>query len=205
MFPNSVVFCVLLPETIPVILLSRCNVMPQGLLPLFIFEPRYRKMLSHALNNDRFFCVGMHRDDVPEECDDAFHPCSTAGFVRACVHHADGTSCLMLQGVQRIRLTGWVQRQPFRIARIEPVNTVNSAPEQVPELRAAVLNRALAMIAGPDNRALGEKMCGIKDAEILADFIAANFIQDAALRHPLLGMADLNERLGYLLEMLVPV
>ena len=46
-----------LPDSIPVITLAQCNLLPHGLLPLFIFEPRYRNMLAHALNHDRCFCV----------------------------------------------------------------------------------------------------------------------------------------------------
>ena len=37
---------------------------------------------------------------------------STAGLIRSCVTQADGTSHLMLMGLQRIKLTGWVQEKP---------------------------------------------------------------------------------------------
>jgi hypothetical protein len=40
----------------------------------------------------------------------------------------------------------------------------------------------------------------IEDPEVLADFVAANFLGDASLRQPLLGMSVLDERLRYLLE-----
>jgi Lon protease-like protein len=32
---------------------------PHALLPLYIFEPRYRKMLEHALQRHRMFCVTL--------------------------------------------------------------------------------------------------------------------------------------------------
>ena len=46
-----------LPSSIPVILLGECNVFPHALLPLNIFEPRYRAMLATALQADRMIAV----------------------------------------------------------------------------------------------------------------------------------------------------
>ncbi len=179
--------------------LPRCSLLPHGLLPLFIFEPRYRQMLSHALNHDRIFCVGMkHELEEEDDSDGGIHGHSTAALVRACVHHDDGTSHLILQGVQRVRFTGWSQRQPFRIAHIEPVATVISAPDEVPELRADLLNRMANVISGPDAGVLKAKMHGIEDTEILADFVAGNFLQDPHHRQHTLTLCDLNERLRFL-------
>jgi len=33
----------------------------QALLPLYIFEPRYRKMLADALHSDRMFAIAMQK------------------------------------------------------------------------------------------------------------------------------------------------
>jgi hypothetical protein len=40
-----------LPEQLPVMPLSGAVLFPHALLPLYIFEPRYRKMLEHALES----------------------------------------------------------------------------------------------------------------------------------------------------------
>jgi ATP-dependent Lon protease len=45
-------------------------------------------------------------------------PVITVGLIRASKKREDGTSHVMLYGVQRIRITGWVQETPFRIATI---------------------------------------------------------------------------------------
>ena len=37
-----------IPDRAGVMILGECNLFPQALLPLFIFEPRYRTMLAEA-------------------------------------------------------------------------------------------------------------------------------------------------------------
>ena len=50
---------VTLPEQLPVMPLPGAVLFPHALLPLYIFEPRYRKMLEHALRKHRMFCVTL--------------------------------------------------------------------------------------------------------------------------------------------------
>ena len=52
-----------LPQKCGVMLLPDCTLFPQGGLPLFIFEERYRLMLNEALAEDCIFAVGRVRDD----------------------------------------------------------------------------------------------------------------------------------------------
>ena len=54
-----------LPASIPVFPLSGVLLLPRGMLPLNIFEPRYRNMMSDALANDRI--IGMVQPVDPEE------------------------------------------------------------------------------------------------------------------------------------------
>ena len=193
-----------IPPTIPVMLLSGCCLMPHGMLPLFIFEPRYREMLRHAIKSERIFCVAARKPFAEGEDDNVIEEFTTAGMIRACVHHDDGTSHLMLQGIQRIRLTGWVQREPFRIANIEPVLTTVSAPAELTQLRAALLERACSLLTGPRAMENAAKTASIQCNEVLADFVASNFISDPVQRQTLLGLADLNERLRCLSDLLAP-
>lgn len=189
---------VVLPETLPVMLLSRCNLMPHGMLPLFIFEPRYRELLQHVLRMDRMFCVGFLSGE--EESDEGIDSFSTAGLVRACIGHEDGTAHLVLQGVKRVRLKSWKQREPFRLAEVVPLQTSVKDEGEVVELSALLMERAAEVLRRGGAAEMAERVGSIEDPEVLADFVAANFLGDASLRQPLLGMSVLDERLRYLLE-----
>src|SRR5437660_9967279 len=115
---------VILPKQLPVMPLPGAVLFPHALLPLYIFEPRYRQMLQHALEQHRIFCVTLIKPSCPEwhAPEDFFHV-ATAGLIRACVGGDDGTAKLMLQGLQRVRLAGFEQEAPFLIARSDIVDS----------------------------------------------------------------------------------
>ena len=50
-----------LPDAVPVMTLPSATLFPQALLPLYIFEPRYRQMLADMLKSDRMFSVAMQK------------------------------------------------------------------------------------------------------------------------------------------------
>lgn len=202
-----------LPPTLPVIVLGECTLFPHCLLPLYIFEARYRAMVQHALERDRMFCIGTTRSgesgsnvgpgQTASEADAAIHDISTAGLIRACVGQPDGTSHLILQGLQRIRLTGWQQRSPFRIATIEPISDEipempSPGPSDDPEILAADL---LDLVArdGPLSSTLAEQLLEMQNPSATADVIAYNLVRHPRLKQEILEIPHLVTRLRLLL------
>src|SRR6185503_18359482 len=100
--------------------LPNATLFPQALLPLYIFEPRYRQMLSDALHNSRVFAVAMRRPGSSRETP---LPVAGVGLIRVSVRHKDGTSHLILQGLARVELEEVVQVKPYRVARVRPLAT----------------------------------------------------------------------------------
>src|SRR5919201_6577507 len=115
---------VTLPRQLPVMPLPGAVLFPHALLPLHIFERRYRRMLDYALHHHRMFCVALIKPSCPEwrAPEDFFH-LATVGLIRACVGRGDGTSNLILQGLQRVRFASFEQETPFPIARIDAVES----------------------------------------------------------------------------------
>jgi len=107
-----------LPSAVPVMTLPSATLFPQALLPLYIFEPRYRRMLADMLRTDRMFSVAMQKPGNQRET-----PCRVAGLglIRVSVGHGDGTSHLILQGLTRVQLVETVQTRPYRVAQIRPL------------------------------------------------------------------------------------
>ncbi|MEO8428663.1 MAG: LON peptidase substrate-binding domain-containing protein [Verrucomicrobiota bacterium] len=111
-----------LPREVPVMTLPNVILFPQAMLPLYIFEPRYRQMLGDALASHRMLSVAMQKPGRVRES-----PSSVAGLglIRASVANQNGTSNLILQGIARVELTGVVQTKPYRI------HTIRSLPSKV--------------------------------------------------------------------------
>jgi len=100
--------------------LPNATLFPQALLPLYIFEPRYRQMLADALHSNRMFSVAMQK---PGNTRETPSPVAGLGLIRVSVGHRDGTSHLVLQGLTRVELQETVRYKPYRVQRIRPLKT----------------------------------------------------------------------------------
>jgi Lon protease-like protein len=208
-----------LPPDVPVMTLSNVILFPQAMLPLHIFEPRYRQMLQDVLANDRCFAVAMRRPDRRRET-----PAQVAGLglVRACVTRRDGTSNLILQGVARISLGRAIQYRPYRRHAVLPLLPTGDASVAVQALTLRVLELVqerlktglqLAIKAVGEepggtpftieafNQAL-QHLAKLEDSEQLADLVSATLLRDARQRQLILETPGLEDRLRHLVHFL---
>src|SRR5436309_6028840 len=195
----------ILPQQLPVMPLPGTVLFPHALLPLYIFEPRYRQMLQHALQQHRIFCVTLIKPSCPEwhAPEDFFHV-ATAGLIRACVGRNDGTSNLILQGLQRVRFAGFEQEMPFPIARIDIIESRDATTVETEALGAKVLE--LYANLKHNRRQLPAKvdqyLAELRDLEMLADLMASTFVNDPLRRQRVLEEHSLNQRLRFLITYL---
>jgi Lon protease-like protein len=196
---------VTLPEQLPVMPLLGTVLFPHALLPLYIFEPRYRKMLDYALQHHRMFCVTLIKPSCPDwdASEDFFHR-ATAGLIRACVGRSDGTSNLILQGLQRVRFISFEQEKPFPIATIDAVEGRDPTTVETEALGAKVVE--LYGSLKHDRRQLPAKLdrylSELRDLEMLADLMGSTFVNDPLRRQHLLEERSLNQRLRFLIRYL---
>jgi len=194
-----------LPEQLPVMPLPGAVLFPHALLPLYIFEPRYRKMLEYALRKHRMFCVTLIKPICPDwrAPEDFFH-LATAGLIRACVERSDGTSNLVLQGLQRVRFSSFEREKPFPVASIETVESRDPPTVETEALGAKVIE--LYGSLKHDHRQLPAKLdrylSELRDLEMLADLMASTFVNDPLRRQRLLEERSLNQRLRFLIRYL---
>jgi Lon protease-like protein len=196
---------IILPEQVPVMPLPGALLFPHALLPLYIFEPRYRQMLKHALGHHRMFCVTLlkpHCADWQSPAD--FFHTAGVGLIRACVERSDGTSNLILQGLERVRFCSFEQDTPFPVARIDIVESRDATTVETEALGEKVLE--LYANVKSDGRQLPQKvdryLSQLHDPEMLADLIASTFIHDPLRRQRLLEESSLNQRLRLLIKYL---
>lgn len=111
-----------IPEEVPFMTLSDAVLFPQAIMPLFIFEPRYKKMLDDVLHADRFFAVATLDEQTQGTAnEETFHPVAGVGIIRACKQTQDGNSNLILQGIARVKLESITKESPYRVASISPI------------------------------------------------------------------------------------
>lgn len=190
-----------LPEEVAVMTLPGVAFFPQALLPLHIFEPRYREMLRDSLDTHRLFAVaGL---DVRRMAS-AFEPpyrVATVGIVRACQGRDDGTSNLLLQGITRVKVEDIVAEKPYRRIRVSALASDPGASEEENARLRAQLSRLLSTrlrLGGGGPADLTKFLRTIEDPDTFADLAAFNLCDDARLKQRVLETLSVRERLALL-------
>lgn len=200
--------------------LPNATLFPQALLPLYIFEPRYRRMLAEALEADRMFSVAMQKPGSTRES-----PVAVAGLglIRVSVGHRDGTSHLILQGMTRVELESVVRYKPYRIHRIRPLRTppcdsvkADALVAKVRELLEQRIRMGLPFpfpVMSPDKqekntssfsaKEILKYLESISDPEQTADLVSCAVLPGASQRQRILETVDVEERLRHLIQFLL--
>lgn len=194
-----------LPERCGVMLLPDCSLFPHGGLPLYIFEPRYRKMLEDALEGDCFFAVGRLLSADPGDPADRVAEVGTIGLVRVSRESEDGTSQLLLHGVMRVRFTAWHDDHDYPYASIEPVISVfapeNRAIAAMKTLRGAV-EGAIRSLPAEVQAGLLALVDQAPDPGVMTDIVSQQYIHEPDLRQQLLEMESIGARIPLICEFL---
>jgi ATP-dependent Lon protease len=211
-----------LPREVPVMTLPNATLFPQALLPLYIFEPRYRQMLADALHSHRMFSVAMQR---PGNTRETPSPVAGLGLIRVSVGHRDGTSHLILQGLARVELAEAVRYRPYRIQRISPLrtppcdaDTVKTLAAKVRELLKERTRLGLKFpfpVMSPDKqedrpgppafsaREILRYLDSISDPEQVADLVSCAVLPGGAERQAILETVAVEARLQRLIDFLL--
>jgi Lon protease-like protein len=207
----------ILPRELGVMTLSGATLFPNALLPLYIFEPRYRRMLADALASHRLFCVAMQKPTCTRETPELV---AGLGLIRVSVQHSDGTSHLVLQGMTRVELGPASRYRPYRIQQISelksdpsPTPEVDALAGRVRELFAERLDLGLPPLfpAAPQNinsqpllpsaavaREMLRCVADLRNPEHVADMIASAMLPCARERQTILAAVEIRERLRLL-------
>src|SRR5688572_30512693 len=98
----------MLPSTIPIFPLPNVVLFPNVFLPLHIFEPRYRQMVSDALAGERLIGMVLLQPGYEEnyERSPAVYDVGCAGLITHVERLSDGRFNIVLRGLERFRIIG---------------------------------------------------------------------------------------------------
>ena len=187
-----------IPSTLPVMVLQDTVFFPQSILPLYIFEGRYRQMLRDVLEGNRLFAVVCDGSAGSGDLEgEALRRVGTVGMVRASHENADGSSNLVLQGLCRVRFEGVVSEQPYRQVRLAPLRT--EAPDDVAVLRqlkseVATLHAQEPLLANDVPEEFLEFLQTIDDLDVYLDLTAYSACPSPEVKQRLLETLDLETR-----------
>lgn len=112
-------------RTIPLFPLPGVVLFPGTLLPLHVFEPRYRALVAHALESDRVIGMAMISASEPELVPGLPAIRDFGGAGRIVEHEVleDGRYNIILEGTFRFRIVREEPTRPYRTATVEEAPT----------------------------------------------------------------------------------
>ncbi|HET7453751.1 MAG TPA: LON peptidase substrate-binding domain-containing protein, partial [Thermoanaerobaculia bacterium] len=140
---------------------------PGTLLPLHVFEPRYRALVADALGGERMIGMAMIDPAAPYADPPRLLPLGGAGRIVEEERLEDGRYNIVLEGAWRFRIRGEVPFSPYRIATVEPVPSGEfaDASAEVAAVRMArslfaELQPAMELPPLPDEAMSAERLSG---------------------------------------------
>ena len=191
---------------LPLFPLGNVLLLPETVLPLHIFEPRYQAMLSDALAGERLLGIQLLNPANPP--DDAGRPAVfEVGCAGEVVEHEpldDGRSNILLRGIFRYRISGERNTAgPYRVAEVvplpmHPLPTVPDGPTRV-ELRQ-LLAKSVEHLADSVGRSFSRSLPSELSDEGFVNEALTRLGLDAEEGYRVLVMDRLEERYDWALQ-----
>jgi Lon protease-like protein len=198
-------------RALPLFPLPNAVLLPGGMMPLHVFEPRYVEMTRDCLAGSRSLAIALLRPGYERSYFDRppIHEVCGVGTILCSDELPDGRFHILLRGVARIRIEEELSSgQAYRTARASLMDgSQTSRPEALSEghrqLVAMCARLGFALEHG------GAELCELvnaqPDAGSCADVIAAALLTDPRRRQALLESLDAADRVDSAIELLARV
>jgi Lon protease-like protein len=188
------------PVYLPIFPLPDLTFFPHTLLPLHIFEGRYRAMITDCLARDRRLSVARLKPghETSYEGKPPVYPVAGAGSIVRCERLASGRFNVLLKGEQRVRILAEVPTDTlYRMAVAAPLPDVGEERPGVPPLARTIRERCLQIMEalGRGTSEMRESLEAVRSPAELGDQVASGVIPDVAVRQTLLEEVDVERRL----------
>lgn len=188
---------------LPLFPLDDVVLLPGALLPLHVFEPRYREMTRDALDGHQLVCMTrIASDDDPP----AVTPVAGVGKIIACRETDDGRYYVLLRGVARVHIDEELAPdKSYRRARVTVLDdnaTGRPLVVSATEGQLVSLCDRLSDAIGDDDGRLRELVREADSPGGRADLVCSALVSDPDERQRMLETLDPADRLDRMVELL---
>jgi ATP-dependent Lon protease len=186
---------------LPLFPLEDIVLFPHSLIPLHIFETRYRKMVRDVLGSNRLLAISLQleRESLEDGSSPRVASIASVGELVLAQELPDGRFNLVVRGRARIGIDEELSSdEPYRLVTAHEIpdegeHALADIDEADAALRALVTGLAESI---PDGGELLKHVAAAQDSPAaLANVIAASLIPDARARQGLLETTDVFDRL----------
>ena len=189
--------------SLPIFPLPDLTFFPHTMLPLHIFEARYRAMITDCLSRDRRLAVVGLRPGYEESYEGrpAVHDVMGVGRIVQWERMATGRFNLLLQGECRARIDRELPADTlYRMVAATPLDDIGVDAPGVEALASRVRSRAARILAtvGRSGVELQATLDALTDPGRLCDLVASTLIPGSSTRQALLEELHVERRLDRL-------
>ena len=193
----------MLPPAIPIFPLPNVVLFPNVFLPLHIFEPRYRQMVSDALDGDRIIGMVLLRPGWESDYEGrpSVYPIGCAGLITHAEPLADGRSNIVLRGLEKFRILEEDDGRVYRVAQVQTLME-NLSDQERAGIRAERRRLEALLVPQPEGRGSDPKVPPSMADEDLVNALAQYLELEPVEKQALLEREGLLARCRALIELL---
>jgi Lon protease-like protein len=193
------------PERLPIFPLPNVLLFPNMVLPLHIFEERYKRMVSDCLQGDRLLGLFLLQRGWDEEsATPTPYDVGGMGRITRAVRYPNGSMDILLSGLARVHVLRYVQHKPYLIAEVEmwPDEPDDS------EGMEALTRRMVGLFERYVIAKVGEEHELLKNLKLLASpidllhTIVTNMPLDVHQKQEILNLRPIDERVTMMITFL---
>jgi len=197
--------------SLPIFPLPNCVLLPGGLLPLHVFEPRYRELTRDCLAGHQLMGVARLRPgfETATHGRPPVFPSCGVGRIICSEELPDGRFALLLRGVARAEIARELPSEhAYRLVEARALDDASCDPSDAHHhhRRLITLCDRLAEVIDHGGSQLRDLVRGFESPGACADAVAAALIMDADERQELLEarnpMVRLQRTLGHVSHLL---
>jgi ATP-dependent Lon protease len=189
---------IIIPSELPILPLRGTVLYPDLILPIMVGRKKSVKLIDDAMDLDRIIgVITQKRSEIEDPKENDLYPVGVAALILRMIRELDGSQRVIVQGISRIRVKEYIQREPYYKARID---NIEEGLVQGVEIDALIMNlknlfQRAVELAPYLTAELGTMVTNIRSASILADLIASNLNISTPEKQAILETFDVRERL----------
>jgi len=184
---------------VPLFPLPNVVLFPRAVLPLHIFEDRYKTMTADVLAGNRMIAMALLRPGWEKDYYQApaIEPVVCVGEILSWEQLPDGKYNFLLQGRTRARVISESKWKAYRVGELSPLEEAQAFHRLQEELR--LTQEEVARKVGRDRTTITNTLRLIP-TEAIADLAAFNLLEDIPMKQELLEDIDIPHRIGRIVQ-----
>jgi len=190
----------------PVLSLRDVVVYPHMVIPLFVGRDRSVRALEECMNVDkRILLITQKNPEVESPAPDDLFGCGTMATILQMLRLPDGTTKVLVEGVERVRVLELDDSQDYLAARWQPLDAAEEDDPRALEVTTRSLVGLFEQYVKLSRKVPPElltTLSGIEDPSRLADTIAAHLSVRIEDKQQVLEIASVRKRMEHLMGLI---